>query len=340
MHTRSVAALALSVALAPSVLAQTEFVVSEYTLGGSEVVRYANAGVDSDLANYAVQMGPGGDVYVVRDGLSSPSSNLGDVIRYTRAGSEVSSVNFGAVNASDRRLTGLDFDSAGNMYVSARNGIGPIGTAATRGSIFRVAAVGGAITTLQPFGFAPDYNDVSISNDDRIYASAWRGSFTGDDQMVETNQFGANLNSFSNTGNSVYHLDLDVSPTHDNVVALTANNGDSSTGRGWKIFSPGGATFNTINLGGIDDYEFVGLELDDQATLWTYNRATESVERYMLSGTLLESYSIPGVNNFLTDFTMTPDGNAIFSYRVNVPAPASGALATLAGVVLTSRRRR
>ena len=63
MHTRSLAALALSVALAPSVLAQTEFVVSEYTLGGSEVVRYANAGVDSDLANYAVQMGPGGDVY-------------------------------------------------------------------------------------------------------------------------------------------------------------------------------------------------------------------------------------------------------------------------------------
>jgi len=326
--------------LADAALAQTEFVVSEYSLGGSEIARYAHAGVDSGLGNFAVQMGPGGDVFVIRDGLSSPSSDLGDVIRYTRAGAEVSTVNFGAVNASDRRLTGLDFDSSGNMYVSARNGIGPIDTVATRGSIFRVAAVGGAITTLQPFLGAPEYEDIAISNDDRVYASAWRGSFTGDDQMVETNQFGANLNSFSPTGNSVYHLELDVSPTTSNVVALVRNNGNQSTGRGWKIFSPAGTTLNTINLGGSDDYDFVGLELDDQATLWTYNRATESVERYMLSGALLESYSIPEVNNFLTDFTMTPDGNAIFSYRVVVPAPASGALATLAGFVLAARRRR
>ena len=340
MRISSVTASIAGLALASTALAQTEFVVSEYTLGGSEVVRYAHSGVDAGLGNFAVQVGPGGDVYVVRDGLSSPSSDLGDVIRYTRAGTEVSSVNFGAVNASDRILTGLDFDSAGNMYVSARNGIGPIGTVATRGSIFRVAAVGGAITTLQPFGGAPDFEDVAISNDNRVYASAWRGSFTGDDQMVETNQFGANLNSFSNTGNSVFHLDLDVSPTHDNVVALTRNNGSQATGRGWKIFSPGGTTLNTINLGGIDDYDFVGLELDDQATLWTYTRATESVERYMLSGTLLESYSIPDVNNFLTDFTMTPDGNAIFSYRVMVPAPASGALATMTFGLLAARRRR
>ena len=340
MRLRTAFASLAGLALSTTALAQTEFVVSEYTLGGSEVARYAHTGVDSGLGNLAVQMGPGGDVYVIRDGLSSPSSDLGDVIRYTRAGAEVSSVNFGAVNASDRRLTGLDFDSAGNMYVSAHNGIGPIGTIATRGSIFRVAAASGAITTLQPFLGAPDYEDIAISNDDRVYASAWRGSFTGDDQMVETNQFGANLNSFSPTGNSVFHLDLDVSPTHDNVVALTRNNGDQSTGRGWRIFTPAGTTASVINLGGSEDYDFVGLELDDQATLWTYNRATESVERYMLNGSLLESYAIPEVNNFLTDFTMTPDGNAIFSYRVNIPTPASGALATLAGVVLAARRRR
>lgn len=339
MHMHSIATLTLSVALAPSALAQTEFVVSEYTLAGSEIARYAHAGVDSGLANFAVQLGPGGDVYVIRDGLSAPSSNFGDVIRYTRAGTEVSSVNFGAVNASDRRLTGLDFDSAGNMYVSARNGIGPIDTVATRGSLFRVSAVGGAITTLQPFAGSPNFDDVSISSNDRIYASASRGAFTGDDQMVELNSVGDNLNSFSNTGNSVFHLDLDVSPTHDNVVALTRNNGDQSTGRGWRIFTPAGTTANVINLGGSDDYDFVGLELDNQATLWTYNRATESIERYMLSGTLLESYAIPEVNNFLTDFTMTPDGNAIFSYRVTVPAPATGALTTLAALLATRRRR-
>ena len=139
MHMRSAASLALSIALAPSALSQTEFVVSEYTLGGSEVIRYAQTGVDSGLANFAVQMGPDGDVYVVRDGLSSPSSNLGDVIRYTRDGSEVSSVNFGAVNASDRRLTGLDFDSAGNMYGSAhrRHGVQPVLGFRDRGFFFR-----------------------------------------------------------------------------------------------------------------------------------------------------------------------------------------------------------
>lgn len=337
MHIRSAALLALAALSAPAALAQTEFVVSEYTLAGSEVVRYAHTGVDSGIGNFAVQMGPAGDVYVVRDGLSG--SHLGDVIRYTRAGAEVSSVSFAPVNASNRGLTSLDFDSAGNMYVSARNGLGPVGTDATRGSIFRVAAVGGAITTLQPFTDAPDFDCVSISSDDRIYASSSRGAFTGDDQMVETNAVGANLNSFSDTGNSVFHLDIDISPTHDNVVALTRNNGDQSTGRGWRIFSPGGVTVNVINLGGIDDFDPVGLELDNQATLWTYNRATESVERYMLSGTLLESYAIPDVNNFLTDFTLTPDGNAIFSYRVTVPAPATSALTTLA-VLLATRRRR
>ncbi len=340
MRFSTVSACFAGLTLAGSTLAQTEFVVSEYTLGGSEVARYAHAGVDSGLGNFAVQMGPAGDVYVIRDGLSAPSSNLGDVIRYTRAGSEVSSVNFATVNASDRSLTSLDFDSAGNMYVSARNGIGPIDTDAARGSIFRVAAVGGAITTLQPFSGAPDYDCVSVSNDDRIYASSRRGAFTGDDQMIETNSVGVHLNSFSDTGNSVFHLDIDISPTHDNVVALTRNSVDQSTGRGWRIFTSAGVTANVINLGGIDDYDFVGLELDNQATLWTYNRATESVERYMLSGTLLESYAIPDVNNFLTDFTLTPDGNAIFSYRIVVPTPASGALATIAGVVLAARRRR
>lgn len=339
MHIRSAALLALAALSAPAALAQTEFVVSEYTLAGSEVARYANTGVGSGLGNFAVQIGPAGDVYVARDGLSAPSSDLGEVIRYTRAGAEVSSVGFGSVNASDRRLTGIAFDSGGNMYVTSNNGIGPSGTEATRGSIFRVAAVGGAITTLQPFAGSVDYSDIAVSGDDRIYASSWRGAPGSDDQMVELSSAGANLNSFSPTGNAIFHLDVAISPTHDNVVATVRNNGDQSDGRGWRIFTAAGTTVNVINLGGSDDFDPVGLELDDEATLWTYNRATESVERYMLSGTLLESYAIPEVNNFLTDFTLTPEGTAIFTHRITVPTPTTGA-ALLAGLVLAQRRRR
>lgn len=339
MQIRSVRAIGILALLAASTSAQTEFVVSEYALDNTQLARYANTGVGSGLGLYAVQLGPGGDVYIARDGLSAPSSDLGEVIRYTRAGAEVSSVGFGTVNASDRRLTGIAFDSDDNMYVTSNNGIGPVGTEATRGSIFRVAAVGGAITTLQPFAGAVDYSDIAVSGDDRIYASASRGAFTVDDQMVETNSAGTNLNSFSPTGNAIFHLDVAISPTHGNVVATVRNNGDQSDGRGWRIFTAAGTTVNVINLGGSDDFDPVGLELDDEATLWTYNRATESVERYMLSGTLLESYAIPEVNNFLTDFTLTPEGTAIFTHRITVPTPATGA-ALLAGLALAHRRRR
>lgn len=336
---RTTALLAVCTLAASATTAQPfEFVVSEYSLGGSELVRFGGAGEDSGLANWAVELGPSGDVYVIQDGLSAPSSNLGEVNRYTRAGTLVETTSFAALNSSDRRLTALDFDNAGNMYVSSANGIGPIGTDDTRGSIFRVDANTDVVTRLQPFGSSVEYNDIAISDNNRIYASSWRGAFTGDDQMLETNSAGANLNSFSNTGNSVYHLDLDIGPIGDKVVTLTRNNGDQSTGRGWRIFSPAGATTNIVNLGGIDDYSFVGLEVDNFDTLWTYNFATESVERYTLTGMLLQSHFIPEVNNFLTDFTMTPEGTAMFTYRAQVPAPATTISLLAAGVIAAKRR--
>ncbi len=337
MRTISIAVL---IAAAGTPAAQPfEFVVGEYALDGSLVRQYAGAGQDTNIDNRALALSPSGDVYVTRSTLSSPDPYKGSIAGFTRQGAPIESFALDSVNQSNRGLQDLAFDSAGNIYAATRNGIGPIGDPDSKGSIFRIDANTNAITMLQPFSGAPSFTGITITNDDRIFASAWRGSFTGDDQMIETNSAGASLNEFSPTGNGVRHLEVD----HGNSAGIVALTRDASGGGapiyGWRRFDLAGNLIATVNIGDSDVFDPLGLDIDDAGTLWTYNRETESAERYRIDGTLLESHPIQVNGDFIRDFMYTPDGAALFAYRIQIPAPATLPVLGFAGAVIARRRR-
>jgi hypothetical protein len=328
--------VSLVLAIAGTAHAQPfEHVVSEYALDGTHLITFAGAGADSGIQNSAVEVGPDGNVYVTRSALSSSNDFTGSVNSFTRAGSPVESWFFDAENQSKRKLNDLAVAPNADIYVAAENGLGPIGQPETRGSIFRIDHNNDAISVLQPFDGAPDYRGVTTAPGNRIFASAWRGNFMGDDQMVRTNIIGSQLDSFSPTGNSVFHTELAYDSSFG-LIAMVGPNGDQSDNHGWRIFGDDGSLTGVVNLGGSDQFDPVGLSFVG-GSLWTYNRATSSVERYTVGGGLLESFSIPEVTDFLSDFTLTPEGTALFTHRITVPAPASAAVL---GLALTLVRRR
>lgn len=335
-----ISAIVLVVAAAGSAAAQPfEFVVSEYTLAGVQVRTYGGAGVDTGIDNRAIAMSPSGDVYVTRSTLSSPAAFKGSVEGFTRTGSPIESFALDGVNQSNRGLEDLAFDAAGNIYTATRNGIGPIGHPDSTGSIFRIDANTDAISVLQPFGNAPDYTGITVTGTDRIYASSWRGSFTGDDQVIETNAAGASLNEFSPTGNGIRHLEI----AHSNSATLIALTRDATGGGapiyGWRRFDLAGNLLGTVSIGDSSVFNPIGLDMDAVGTLWTYNLETQSAERYRIDGTLLESHPITVNGDFIRDFMYTPDGAALFAYRIEVPTPGTAGVLGLAGIVAGRRRR-
>lgn len=317
-----------------------EFVVGEYALGGSLVREYAGTGADTGIDNRAMALSPTGDVYVTRSTLSSPAPFKGSINGFTRTGTPIESIPLDAVNQSNRGLDDLAFDSAGNIYAASRNGIGPIGHPDAVGSIFRIDANTSAISVLQPFDLAPNYTGIAVTSADRIYAAAWRGSFSGDDQMIETNAAGTPLNEFSPTGNGIRHLEL----AHINSSSLVALTRDASRAGapiyGWRRFDLAGNLLATVDIGDSSVFNPIGLDIDAAGTLWTFNLELDAVERYRIDGTLLESHPITLNGDFVRDFMYTPDGAALFAYRIQVPAPGSAGVTALAGVLWLRRRRQ
>lgn len=336
-HTHSLA-VCIHLLACSAVIAQTESVISEYNLSGDLLRQFGGAGIDSGIVNKKIVAGPSDQIYALRDNVDGGPSFLGEYRIFSSEGTYVSATSLDGINPTDRPLTGISFGpSVPDVYISTGSGIGDATAPESRGSIFRLPTNGGAPLVLQPFSGEVQYNDVLVLGSNQRIASATRGNAKSDNQMTRFASTGGLELEFSPTGQNVVHLDMARALT--STFATLVRPADTTLdGYGWKLMTASGDITLTVNKGTADAFLPVGLEIRN-GSLWTFNQATQSLERYMINGTLQESYLMSSLGADVTDFTFSPTGTALFSHFV-IPSPATGALATLAGLVLAQRRRR
>lgn len=301
------------VALTTASASALPFRISVYSPDGTELNAFDVTFEDMHID--MVKMGPDGNIWLARSdnshGAGSPNPN--DMVAvYTMDGVEVTTIAGGGM----RHPLAVAWDGDGNIYISGEDNF-------FASDIYKYDAGGGFLDFFHTDGWTliDEYNDIVVTNDDRIYATSWHG--TGSDhQMTEFDTSGATVQTFSPTGPSYFHRDAALDPSGTIWVRTPKNGSGDDLLREFDLSGNELGSFSTTAA--IPDSNLRGLEVTDDGHLWVMESATDTLYELDANGNVVSDLLLEGLSDWITDFTFGPDGEIIVANE-SVPAlPCEG----------------